>query len=99
MLKNKVQKRLSIHQRVVQVPGNIVSDMDGEKVILSINNGKYYNLGEVGGSIFIQLNEPVLIQSIISNLMKDYEVDRDVCEDQIISFLENMLSEELIDLA
>ena len=23
--------------------------MDGEKVMLSIQNGKYYNLGEIGG--------------------------------------------------
>ena len=26
--------------------------MDGEKVMLSINNGKYYNLGEIGGDIW-----------------------------------------------
>jgi len=33
------------------VEGNIVSNMDGEKVMLSIKNGKYYNLGEIGGFI------------------------------------------------
>ena len=32
--------------------GNIVSDMGGEKVMLSIENGKYYNLGEMGGEIW-----------------------------------------------
>ena len=34
-------------EKFVQKEGNVVSDMDGEKVMLSIHNGKYYNLGEV----------------------------------------------------
>ena len=29
---------------IVQSKGNIVSDMGGEKVMLSVNNGKYYQL-------------------------------------------------------
>ena len=42
-------KQISLQDLVVQIPGNIVSDMGGEKVMMSINNGKYYNLGEIGG--------------------------------------------------
>ena len=42
-------KKISCNHLVVQSPGNIVSDMDGEKVMLSVHNGKYYNLGEIGG--------------------------------------------------
>ena len=45
-------EHLSIHQCVGQVKGNIVSDMDGEKVMLSVDNGKYYNFGEIGGRIW-----------------------------------------------
>ena len=36
-------------QVVVRAEGCIVSDMGNEKVMMSIRNGKYYNLGEVGG--------------------------------------------------
>ena len=42
-------KQISLQNMVAQIPGNIVSDMGGEKVMMSINNGKYYNLGEIGG--------------------------------------------------
>ena len=45
MIKNRT---LSIQQSVRQVKGNIVSDMDGEKVMLSVENGKYYNFGDIG---------------------------------------------------
>lgn len=52
---------------VNQVEGNIVSDMDGEKVILCIQNGKYYNLGQVGGDIWSLIQEqPVSIQQIVT---------------------------------
>lgn len=40
---------VSLNDYFVQGTGNIVSDMGGEKVMLSVLNGKYYNLGEVGG--------------------------------------------------
>ena len=49
MIKNQ---NISLNQTLSQVKGNIVSDMGGEKVMLSVNNGKYYNLGEIGGDIW-----------------------------------------------
>ena len=49
MLKDK---KISLNSRIVQSKGNMVSDMDGEKVMLNIEKGKYYNLGELGGTIW-----------------------------------------------
>lgn len=46
---------LSLETVLVQREGNIASDMDGEKVMLNVKNGKYYNLGEVGGEIWSAL--------------------------------------------
>ena len=43
--------QLTVDAVIVQSEGFLVSDMDGEKVMLSIDNGKYYNLGEIGGRI------------------------------------------------
>ncbi len=95
MLKNKV---IEHNQLVSQVPGNIASDMDGEKVILSIENGKYYNLGKVGGEIWNQLSLPVNLESIITNLMKEFNVPRDMCEADVQSFLEKLLVEGLVQV-
>ncbi|MEH7510936.1 lasso peptide biosynthesis PqqD family chaperone, partial [Priestia megaterium] len=43
---------------VTQSEGNIVSDMGNEKVMLNIENGKYYNLGEIGGDIWESISKP-----------------------------------------
>lgn len=93
MLKNKL---INPTQLVSQVPGNIASDMDGEKVILSIENGKYYNLGEVGGEIWSRISVPIRLDTLITNLMEEFNVGRDVCEVDVQYFLEMLLNEGLV---
>ncbi|WP_047983999.1 lasso peptide biosynthesis PqqD family chaperone [Ornithinibacillus californiensis] len=83
---------------VSQVTGNITSDMAGEKVMLSITNGKYYNLGEVGGDIWDLIKEPISVSEIIDIMVTKYEVDIKDCEQQVLQFLEQLLKEELIKM-
>ncbi|WHY91020.1 lasso peptide biosynthesis PqqD family chaperone [Neobacillus cucumis] len=95
MIKNHT---ISLNNIVVQGSGNIVSDMDGEKVMLSILNGKYYNLGEVGGRIWEQIEQPIAVNQLIDNLMSYYLVEKTDCENQVISFLEVLLNSNLIQV-
>lgn len=81
----------------VQSKGNIVSDMDGEKVMLSIAKGKYYNLGEVGGDIWELMKEPISIEQIIASLMEQYDVEADVCQEQVVSFIAHLVEEGVIE--
>lgn len=87
---------ISVRQWVVQGEGSIVSDMDGEKVMLSVRNGKYYNLGEIGGILWDRLSTPVTVERLIDRLVEEYDVEREVCERQTLGFLESMLREGLI---
>jgi hypothetical protein len=87
---------ISLNSTVVQNPGNYVSDMDGEKVMLSVKNGKYYNLGEIGGKIWEHLEKPILISNLIPSLISQYNVNQNECEDQVLSFLNLLAIEELI---
>ena len=89
-------KTMSKNLVVSQVAGNIVSDMDGEKVMLSVENGKYYNLGDIGGEIWELVEEPISIQELITRLVAQYDVTENECEVQVISFLDHMLAEDLI---
>ena len=87
---------IALDQWVVQGEGSIASDMDGERVLLSVRNGKYYNLGEIGGVIWDQMTAPVMVARIIDRLLDAFEVERAVCEAQTLAFLGSMLSEGLI---
>lgn len=95
MLKNKESLSSSL---ICQGTGNIVSNMENEKVLLSVKNSKYYNLGEVGGAIWDLIEKPLALNSIVSTLMSEYEIDYTQCEEQVIAFLEILSTEGLIEL-
>lgn len=82
---------------ISQKEGNIVSDMDGEKVMLSIENGKYYNLGEVGGEIWELIKEPIAVPDLISLLMNQFDVSYTDCEKQVLTFLNHLAENRLIE--
>ncbi|MDG0791772.1 lasso peptide biosynthesis PqqD family chaperone [Cohnella ginsengisoli] len=82
--------------RIEQSKDHIVSDMDGEKVMLSVQKGKYYNLGEVGGRIWDLLASPCTVQQLIDNLLAQYEVEPETCRAHVASFLDTLWSEGLI---
>lgn len=81
-----------------QSPGNIVSDMDGEKVMLSVSNGKYYNLGELGGEIWELMKEPITIQELVTTLQSQYNVDQTDCKEQVTDFLSQLLEQGLVSV-
>ncbi|QBP41994.1 lasso peptide biosynthesis PqqD family chaperone [Paenisporosarcina antarctica] len=81
-----------------QSPGNIVSDMDGDKVMLSVHNGKYYNLGELGGAIWDLIKEPLTFQQLVETLRSQYEVDQTECEEQVTDFLSKLKKDGLITI-
>ena len=91
------QTKMIDTEKYVQKEGNVVSDMDGEKVMLSVHNGKYYNLGEVGGFIWELMNEPKSINELVERLTEEYDVSPEECESQVRSFLDMLKKEELID--
>jgi hypothetical protein len=94
----KTNKRVLLNNTIAQAPGYIVSDMDGEKVMLCINKGRYYNLGEVGGKIWGIIDNSKPITEIIISLMSEYEIDQTECETQVVSFLNSLLDEGLIEI-
>lgn len=95
MIKNQA---ITMKTVIKQSAGNIVSDMDGEKVMLSIHNGKYYNLGELGGEIWEIVKEPTLVKEVVTTLQSQYEVESSMCEEQVITFLGQLVDEGLMEI-
>ena len=95
----KTDEIIALEDTVSQVKGNICSDMDGEKVMLSIKNGKYYNLGETGGVIWDSIETPIKVIDVVGKLKSIYDINEQECEIQVRLFLDNLLSEGLIQKA
>jgi len=87
---------IALDRRLVRVSGQFASDMGGEKVLMSVASGKYYNLGAVGGRIWELLEEPRSVRELTEALTAEYDVDAGTCAAQIEPFLQLLLKESLI---
>ena len=77
---------------------HLYSDMEGEAVILSLKNGKYYGVNSVGAYIWATLQNPISFQDIQAGLMREYSVDEETCRREVSAFLERMTEEGLIEI-
>ncbi|MGP7818711.1 lasso peptide biosynthesis PqqD family chaperone [Niallia sp. 01092] len=89
---------ISLESCVSQSQGNIVSDMDGETVMMSISNGKYYNLGKIGGKVWGLMSQETTVSQIVLTLQAQFNIEQKECEEQVISFLNQMLKENLVQV-
>ncbi|MDF2660700.1 MAG: metallophosphoesterase [Paenibacillus sp.] len=87
---------LELDQVVMQSDGFLASNMNDEKVMMSVESGKYYNLGSIGGRIWELIESPTSVRQVVTSLREEYEIDQDACERQVLSFLQTMLTEKLI---
>ena len=92
----KTARQLDLTSEIVQTPGHFVSEMDGEKVMLNMEKGKYYNLGRMGSEIWDLLSEPVTGSTLIEQLQQKYDVSDEICQEDVLPFLESLRSEGII---
>ena len=76
----------------------VASDIDGQAIMMSIENSKYFGMDEVGTSIWNLLDQNPSFEELISNLMAEYEIDRETCENDTKAFLERLLQYKLIEI-
>ncbi len=69
---------------------------DGDVVILSMQDGMYYGLNEVGARIWGLIQQPVRISKLVEILLSEYEVDPDQCYQELLELLTELLSRGLI---
>ncbi len=74
----------------------LTSDLDGEKVMMSIQRGEYYGLGKTGTFIWDHIDEPIKISDLIHLICSKYDVDKDHCFKDILPFINDLIEKELI---
>lgn len=72
-------------------------DLDGEKVIMNLEKGKYFSLNEIGSKIWEMISAEISVNKIITSLVDAYNVDKIECEECVIEYLRNLENIELIN--
>ena len=76
----------------------VSSDIDGEVVMMSIENGKYYGLDKTGSRIWDLLENPFSVSALINQLLCEFEVDRATCERDVFAFLEKLDEDNMLEI-
>jgi hypothetical protein len=75
-----------------QVSGNLT----GERVVLSMKDGTYYGLTEVGALVWDLLQKPVSVGQLVEQIQASYEIDRETCERDLWNLLDDMSAKDLV---
>ena len=70
-----------------------------ETIVLNYDLGNYYELNEMGSFIWslLQANEMSTVMEIKERMLAEFDVEESVCQEELMSFLENLLHEKLIE--
>ncbi|MEO0434774.1 MAG: lasso peptide biosynthesis PqqD family chaperone [Cyanobacteria bacterium J06656_5] len=80
-------------------PDQIASELGGEAVILNLSTGQYYGLNEVGARVWELIQQPCTVDSILHNLLEEYDVQPDVCKRDLTKILVDMKEACLIEVS
>lgn len=81
---------------VARSPDQISGDVDGKVVLLSIENGEYYNMNEVGSRIWQLLEQPMTVTTLVERLVAEYEVEHATCVAEVGVFLAKLQQDKLL---
>ena len=84
-------------RRYRAIKEHLFSELSEEAVILSLKNGKYYGLNSVAVVVWRNVQDAATLDEIEAAVMTEYDVDEETCRNEVVSFLETMLNEELIE--
>jgi hypothetical protein len=87
---------MTMQKVLVRKADIFAADMDGSTVMMNMETGMYYNLGEVGSRIWELLEQPIRVADLIEALTGEFDVDFDRCAKDTIPFLQRLLENKLI---
>lgn len=89
---------LTAQSVVVRSPEQVSGDLDGKVVLLSIENGEYYNMNEVGSRIWALLENPMTVAELVGHLTDEFEISAEVCQQEALAFLEQLNKDKLLQV-
>jgi hypothetical protein len=83
----------------VQVPSDVLlSELDGESVLLNLKTETYFGLDEVGTRMWSALTTSDSIQAAYDVLKAEYDVDAERLRDDLVTLLEKLFENGLLEV-
>ena len=70
--------------------------VDADLIMMSIENGKYYQLNPSAGRVWSLLEQPRTVTEICEMLSKDFKVTPEACQKDVFRFLDELISRKIV---
>jgi hypothetical protein len=87
---------LDLTSCVVRSSEVVSQSIKGEVFILNPRRATYFGLDDIGVHVWSLLENPRNVESIHQELIREYDVDKKVCEADLVALLKDMQQEGLI---
>ena len=84
------------HKRYIQNKEIIQSKIGEEVVMLDVESGFYFGLNSVASIIWGMLEKEITFNELIDQLLSQFDVDRQLCEQDTQELLDQLLEKHVI---
>ena len=74
----------------------LVNDVDGETVMMSIENGSYYGMNPTGNYIWNLLETEKTIVDLLNSIAKTFSLSQEQSEKEVLPFIQKMFDEKIL---
>src|SRR5437868_3229637 len=83
---------------IARSPSVLTAEVDGEVVMMSIEQGRYFGLDDIGSDIWKRIEPPCSFATLIDRLVVDYEADRATIAADVQVLLGRMAAQDVVRL-
>jgi hypothetical protein len=85
--------------RLIRSTNIISTEIDGEVVLMSIEDGRYFGLDAIGSEIWRRLEEPKSADTLTAELKDHFDGEPATIERETMAFLDKLADNELLTAA
>jgi hypothetical protein len=84
----------------VRIPDDVLfRELDDEAVLLNLKTGIYFGLNPVATRIWQLLSEQRRLSSVVDTMLLEYDIDRDVLEEDLLELTRQLCAKGLAEVA
>src|SRR5947208_13715139 len=81
---------------IARSPSVLTAEVDGEIVMMSIEQGRYFGLDDIGSDIWKRIEPPCSFVRLVDQLVADYDADRSTIAADVQALLGRMAAEDVV---
>jgi hypothetical protein len=93
-----MNQSLSGRTTVVAASDQVACDLGGQTAILNLASGVYYGLDATGTFVWNLIDRPRTVDDLREALLQEYDVERERCERDLLTLLQELSAEGLIEI-